>query len=172
MPEFKVHLWPLLYSRIKADGTLKKKEMSFQNGLVTSTQGCVWMISLKLSNLWWMPNTFCEGSGTATRTSQFVKIIPKIPQNLSLREFQVSFPLLWIKINLDKPQATVKGSRNHRHLTVYCCQNCNEDLVLTAMPIPLLTEFSNYHRLESCAQTWFDDSVSKANALVTFCLTW
>ena len=66
-------------------------------------------------------------------------------------ECHVSFPLLWIRINQDKPLSTVKGSELDTHIQVvgYHFKRLDEP-VFMAVSKPIQTEFGIHHRLESC----------------------
>ena len=66
----------------------------------------------QLSNLRWMPNSISKGFDTAQRAHQDDS--NDTPQPIC--ECQVSFPILWIRINQDKPWSTVKGSQLDTHI--------------------------------------------------------
>ena len=80
-----------------------------------------------------------------------IKMIPTIPQNLC--EFQVSFPLLWIKDYPGLFQFLVKGSWLETHMWVVGYRlNCLDEPVFIGQQVQNLCrlEFGIHHRLESC----------------------
>ena len=60
-----------------------------------------------------MPNSVSKGFDTAMRTAH-QDDSNNTPQ--SMCEFQVVFPLLWMRINQDNPFFTVKGSQLETHI--------------------------------------------------------
>ena len=75
-----------------------------------------------------------------------------MPHKLAIREFQVSFPLLRIRINQNKPKSAVKGSPLEICIQVVGYRlNSLVEPILIAVPKPMQTEFGIHHKLESCA---------------------
>ena len=65
--------------------------------------------------------------------------------------FPACFPLLWIRINLDKHNATAKraGFKTQICVVAWCWNHLDEPTQM-AGPKSLPTDFLNHHRLESC----------------------